>query len=222
VFGSGKIVNNLMIGINGKKLTPSEFRGVYLDVLKSDIKEAFNTGELLLFVTYQPLTTTFDPKEVSDFTFERLSGFNYIEVLEQNFETSRMKNNGKYSDGYHSHILLKESDFDTVKNDLKGFNIKEKTVYDLDRLTEKYLIKQKGITPYRERPFKNIPKPRKLEIEKPIFKNDLAKALKPLIVSPKAPIRFVQYQFRKICNWVLNLLRTTNKAYWLLMFVNDS
>lgn len=211
-----------MIGINGKRLTPFEFRWLYSDILKCNIKETFNPGEFLLFVTYQPSTTTFDPKEVSKFTFEKLCGFRYIEVLEQNFETSRMKNNGKYSDGFHSHILISESDFDTIKNDLKGFNIKEKTVYNIDGLTERYLIKQKGITPYGEKPFKHIPQPCKLEIEQPITNKDLDKALKPLIVSPKAPIRFVQYKFRKICNWLLNLFKTTNKAYWLLMFVNDS
>src|ERR1700756_499190 len=139
------------------KQTDSEYHEYFKDILRCTIKKVFNKNDRMLFVTYQPIELTLDSKEVAEQTNRMLNEFKYIEVLEQTYSVRRIYNDSGYIDGYHSHILIKESDFDTVKSKLQGFDIVEKVVYDIERLTERYLSKQAGMSYIRILPTCNIP-----------------------------------------------------------------
>lgn len=112
-----------------------------------------------MFVTYTPCELTLNYKEVSDKTAELFNQFKYIEVLEQNFQTNKVYNYSEYIDGFHSHILIRESDYKLIKSKLKNYDIVAKLAYDLNNLINVYLRKQAGATNNRLLPTKHAPLP---------------------------------------------------------------
>ncbi len=149
---------SVSIGINGKALTNSEYRGVFQDRFNRIVRNTFEVNDVLLFVTYQPKKLTLDYHEVTGHTHQLLKTFPYLEVLEQNFKYNNLYNYGEYVDGYHSHIIIKEGDYHRLsEQQLDGIDIVAKVVWDLERLINEYLSKQAGQTYHRLLPESHIP-----------------------------------------------------------------
>lgn len=149
------------------KLSNSEYRYYFNDILNYLVRKTFEPNERLMFVTYQPKELTLDFKIVAEHTHNLFGVFNYVEVLEQTYLTNNLLKSGHLIDGFHSHILMRESDYIDIKDDLKslGVNVVGKFTYDLAGLTDGYLLKQAGVTYNRVLPTQNTPTIIKQELE---------------------------------------------------------
>ncbi|HRG57492.1 MAG TPA: hypothetical protein PK323_00960 [Bacteroidia bacterium] len=205
-----------------KPQTAREYNGHFSDLLNSFINRVFKPDDVLLFVTYQPNNLTFDPNEVSKVTKHFFGDYAYVEVLEQTFKKSNRYNYSNYIDGYHSHFFIKQSDYKLVENQLKDLDIQAKIVYDRFGLTERYLIKQKGLTGDRDEPIINIPIVKEQATEKGNIIKESGISKKVFIVSFNAPIRFVQYNYNQLKYYALNRFYLKNKLYWFAIFINDT
>ena len=141
------------------KLSNSEYRYYFNDILNYLVRKTFEPNERLMFVTYQPKELTLDFKIVAEHTYNLFGAFNYVEVLEQTYLAKNILKMGHLINGYHSHILIRESDYLIVEPKLKGLklNIVSKFTYNLSGLTDGYLLKQAGVTYNRVLPTQNIP-----------------------------------------------------------------
>ena len=147
-----------MPSISERKQSNSEFNGSFNDTLNVLVKSTFDPSDVLLFITYQPDELILDPNIVKEHTSRLLQGVRYVEVIEQTFKNSNRYNNGGYVDGYHSHILMREADYDAIKSQLNGYDIVKKRVYDREGLINRYLSKQAGLTNNRLLPTRHFPK----------------------------------------------------------------
>ncbi len=141
------------------KLSTKEYKGYFTDYLEYLVRNTFDVKDRLMFVTYQPTELTLLDAEVIEHTKYLFGDLNYVEVLEQTFVSSGLLKSGHLADGYHSHLLIRESDYLLIKNkiDSLGLNIIAKFTYNLEGLISDYLIKQAGTTHLRKLPIKNMP-----------------------------------------------------------------
>ncbi len=211
-----------MLYANKKEQTPSEFNEHFKDVLECYVKKLFKPKDILLFVTYQPHSLEFDPNAVLDVTKHFFGSYPFVEVLEQTFKTSNRYNYSNYIDGYHSHLIIKESDYDLVKDQLKDLDIVTKVIYDLEGLIKRYLSKQAGIFNDRKDPIINNPD----ICEQSVLKTELLindiQNIEPITIQIIALIRFVEYCFKPDCENALYLFKTMNKLWWLNVFIDDT
>ncbi len=197
--------------------SPQEFREYFTDILNSYVRTTFDKDEVLIFVTYTPYELTLNHKEVSDKTAELFKGCKYVEVLEQNFKTSKRYNYSEYIDGFHSHLIMRASDFKLVQSKLKSYNIVGKVIYDFDNLINVYLRKQAGATRNRLFPIKHIP----LDEVEPVS------SLQHEMPTEAISERFIS-TIVNVIRIVSSVLRThknkdrINKIRWSNMFVNDT
>ena len=206
-----------MTGLNGKKLTSIEFNGYCKDVLKVLMKNTFSPEDELLFVTYQPQKLTLTANEVKEYTYKLFYRYKYVEVIEQTFKSKKglRYNYGAYINGYHSHVLIKKSDYYKIKENLEGFNFVDKVVYDLDGLTERYLVKQAGITYNRLLPTNNIPTPQLSEGKEITTKTVTAQIVRQVKLTVLKP-------FQRIKNGIVLLMCFINKIDSIHMFIDDT
>jgi hypothetical protein len=203
--------------INELTQSPQEFREYFTDVFNSHVRTTFDKDDVLMFITYTPCELTLNHKEVSDKTAELFNGFKYIEVLEQNFKTNKVYNYSEYIDGFHSHILIRESDYKLIKSKLKNYDILAKLVYDLNNLINVYLRKQAGATNNRLLPTKHIPLPESEPISNRSEKTSIEAIPERFILLVVDVIRIVSYVLRtQKNNERINKIRRNN------MFVNDT
>lgn len=156
----GNEINNLIVAKTDlSKLSASEYKGYYTDYLGYLVRNTFDANDRLTFVTYQPSELTLSANEVIEHTKYLFGDLPYVEVIEQTYVNSSLLKCGHLVDGYHSHLLIKESDYLTIKNkiDSLNLNILDKFTYNLDGLINRYFIKQAGTSRQRILPIKNIP-----------------------------------------------------------------
>jgi hypothetical protein len=150
-----------------KKLTEQEYNWYFSDYLNSLVRKTFCKEDgLLFFVRYQPDYREYDHKIIQETTKELFGRFKYVEVIEQTFERRVLFGDGDYVNAFHSHVIMKESDYITIEDELieSGIDVEPKPVWGLQKLTG-YLRKQAGMRPHRILPIQNIP-------VKPIEKNE--------------------------------------------------
>lgn len=123
-----------------KQQTDTEFYTYFQDVLASQIKKTCKSTDLV-FLTLQPQQLYLNSKTLSEHTATLFNKMNYVEVREQNFKVSKRYDVSDYIDGWHSHLILEETDYEKRKGALVGYDIKVKPIYDLPRLIM-YLAKQ--------------------------------------------------------------------------------
>jgi len=124
-------------------MTAKEYFNYYGDCFGALLRKAFNKKEILVFLSYQPEKITSDYNQVKADTKLLFAKYTYVETIERNFVRRRMYNDGDYADGFHSHLIMRESDYLKIEKELTGvINIDGRVVYDLEELTEKYLAKQ--------------------------------------------------------------------------------
>ncbi len=206
-----------MTGLNGKELTSNEFNGYCKDVLKVLMKNTFSPEDELLFVTYQPQKLTLTANEVREYTNKLFYRYKYVEVIEQTFKSKKglRYNYGAYINGYHSHLLIKKSDYNKIKEHLEGINIVDKVIYDLDGLTERYLVKQAGITYNRLLPTNNIPTPQLSEVGEIAIKTVAEQIVKQVKIT-------VLKAFQRIKDGIVLLMFFINKIDSIHMFIDDT
>lgn len=152
------------------ELTPKEYYNYFNDCLTSLISRTFSNDKALVFLSYQPTEHTLDPAHVMEDTNVLFHQNRYIEVIERTFKTSRLYNDGGYTDGFHSHIIMTEAEYNIIKDQISDLDIVAKLVYNLNGLIN-YLSKQAGTTYHRLLPKRNIPigpGPGKIIVEKVI------------------------------------------------------
>jgi hypothetical protein len=161
-----------MTGINGKRLTDKEYHESYTDGLRFLIKQTFGTcKDVMAFITYQPTVKTYHPEIVSDFTKNLFRKYAYVEVIENTYQYNGKRNGSEYDGTYHSHIIMRLSDYQEVERKLgpglglKRRAIESKVVWGLKGLAEAYLPKQKGNTSMRDWPISHQPEVHKKEIQ---------------------------------------------------------
>jgi|GEM_PF-5051272 hypothetical protein len=198
MFGSEDTIESMPV-FNVKKQTPKEFNDSFKDVLSSLIRKTFDPKDQLLFVTYQPDILTLDPSQVRQDTSQMLARIRYVEVIEQTFKTSNKYNNSGYIDGYHSHLLIREADYNKVKDRFQGLDVVVKVVYDLAGLATRYLSKQAGVCHDRIPPTNHIPMVKLEPMEVKAEKRPIRIILKPITASQSIPVsqrivkRFIRF-----------------------------
>jgi hypothetical protein len=145
-----------MLSVDVTKQNPYQFKQHFREWLDKYIRDLFNINDVLVFVTYQPPKPEWSSAKVIEHTQELFGGVKHVTVIEQTFEKSNMYNYADYIDGYHSHLIMTESDYDSIKHQLVGHDIVAKAVYNLEGL-KYYLTKQAGDTYNRGLPLQNIP-----------------------------------------------------------------
>ncbi len=206
-----------MPNIDLSKLSNWEYRCTFNDWLNYYVRKTFKPNERLMFVTYQPKELVLDFKKVADYTHSLFKSYRYIEVLEQTYLIKNLNKNGHLIDGYHSHILISESDYKDVKEKIKNLKIDvvAKFTYDLSGLTEGYLLKQAGQTINRILPTQNIPIPVPQLITETIT---------------VTAIKIIKLKFKPVINYVIEIFQnalikravTTNKIKVALRFIDDT
>lgn len=153
-----------MLSVDVTKQSPYQFRQYFREWLDKYIRNLFNVNDVLVFVTYQPPKPEWSSAKVIEHTQQLFGAVRHITVIEQTFKKSNMYNYADYIDGYHSHLVMTESDYDSIKHQLVGHDIVAKVVYNLDGL-KYYLTKQSGDTYNRTLPILNIPIAQPLPLE---------------------------------------------------------
>lgn len=145
-----------MLSVDVTKQTPYQFKQYFREWLDKYIRDTFNVNDILVFVTYQPPQPEWSSAKVIEHTQQLFGSLKYVAVIEQTYEKSNMYNYADYIDGYHSHLIMTESDYDSIKHDLTEHDIVANVVFDLDGL-KYYLTKQAGDRYNRTLPILNIP-----------------------------------------------------------------
>lgn len=202
------------------KLSAKEYKGYFTDYLEYLVRNTFDIIDRLMFVTYQPTELTLSDTDVVEHTKYLFGDLPYVEVLEQTFVSSGLLKCGHLIDGYHSHLLIRESDYLAIKNkiDSLGLNIVAKFTYNLDGLISDYLIKQAGTTHLRKLPIQNIP----IKKSEPIALPETVTVT--IGIRIKTQVQIVLRVFRKV-SVSLNVsyrFKNINKIYWMHMFVDDT
>jgi hypothetical protein len=198
-----------------KKQTPYEYYNYFKEYLWSLLKRTFNINDVLVFVTYQPRQITYLPNEVREQTKQLFGAFPYVEVIEQTYEKKKTKRYGKFVGSYHSHILIRKSDYETIEHQLRHLDIVAEKVYNFDRLKEWYLVKQAGQTPDRILPTQNIPIPLPQLIEETTTVQVIKKTVLKLKQVVNLVIKILHYA------QISSEIRI-NKIKVALMYVNDT
>jgi len=143
--------------MDASELPLEKYRKVFGDYLEYYVRNTFNSDKRgLLFVTYQPKGIRLNPMDVIEKTKELFGRFAYVEVIEQTYKISNLHKVAGFINGYHSHILIKESDYKTIEDQLKGLDIKAVRIWGLDGIYN-YLSKQAGLVHTRILPIQNLP-----------------------------------------------------------------
>lgn len=145
-----------MPSVDVTKQNPYQFKQYFREWLNKYIRDTFNVNDVLMFVTWQPPKPQWSSVKVIEHSQQLFGGVKNVTVIEQTFEKSNMYNYADYIDGYHSHLIMTESDYGIIKHELKGHDVVAKVVYDLEGL-KYYLTKQAGDTYNRTLPMLNIP-----------------------------------------------------------------
>ncbi len=200
-----------MKDFNVKNLSVIQFNGYFKDWLNSLVRKTFSGETDLYFITYQPHELTLLSNEVKAHTKALFGNVKYVEVIEQTFIENKVYNTGNYIDGYHSHLIVKESDYKKIAHTLTEFDIKAKWVYDLTGLKE-YLSKQAGGTRNRILPTRNVPPPT-IEIIVTNVKQATYKVINIVVVT----VRFIPSSI-----FVAERLLPVNKINRKHMFIDDT
>ena len=195
------------MAIEISKQTPQQFHEYFKDVLNSLVKNTFKDEKELLFITYQPDELELSNEVVAAQTLQLFGAIKFVSVLEQTFFYSKVYNSADYTNGFHSHLIVAASDYETIENQLEGLDIVAKWVYNIDGLVFKYLPKQAGATYHRLLPTVHIPIPKTQQKVEP-----------EIIVFTAAKPKYVL----QIKSFIANVFIRTNKIISFLMYVDDT
>ena len=195
------------MAIEISKQTPQQFHEYFKDVLNSLVKNTFKDEKELLFITYQPDELELSNEVVAAQTLQLFGAIKFVSVLEQTFFYSKVYNSADYTNGFHSHLIVAASDYETIENQLEGLDIVSKWVYNIDGLVFKYLPKQAGATYHRLLPTVHIPIPKTQQKVEP-----------EIIVFTAAKPKYVL----QIKSFIANVFIRTNKIISFLMYVDDT
>ncbi len=201
-----------MAVLNGKR-TLQEHYGYFNDVLNKYMKDAFHPKEVLVFVSFQPAQLTLDATTVAEHTGAMFSDYKYIEVLEQTFNTSNRYNAGGYTDGFHSHIIMREADYKCIEGRLTKYNIVAKRIYDSESL-RRYLSKQAGANDLRLLPTLHLPALKCLTNDS---LTDNVKLVNKMTVSKRVS-RITLIEFRSETRYTVS----TNKILAFHQYIDDT
>ena len=195
-----------MAFVTGKQ-TPQQFNEHFKAVLNSLINKTFSANEELLFVTYQPDELVLSNVELAAHTHELFGSIKYVQVIEQTFLHSKVYNSGNYINGFHSHLIVSQSEYATIETQLQQYDIVAKVVYDIDGLANRYLAKQAGVTINRLLPTVNIPTPKAQPIVEPEI----------IVLAVPKPKFVLQTK-----SFIANVLIRINKIIGYLQFIDDT
>lgn len=206
-----------MLSVDVTKQSPYQFKQYFREWLDKYIRILFNVNDVLVFVTYQPPKPEWSSTKVIEHTNQLFGGVKHVVVIEQTFEKSNMYNYADYIDGYHSHLIMTESDYDSIKHELTGHDIVAKVVYDLEGL-KYYLTKQAGDTHNWTLPILNMP----INKSEPILAPETV--TETIGIRIKLQAQRVLKVFRKVSIRVKvsDCFKNINKIYWVHMFINDT
>ena len=206
-----------MLSVDVTKQSPYQFKQYFREWLEKYIRDTFNVNDVLIFITYQPPKPEWSSEKIIERTQQLFDGVKHVVVIEQTFEKSNMYNYADYIDGYHSHLIMTESDYDSVKHQLAGHDIVTKVVYDLDGL-KYYLTKQAGDTYNMTLPILNMPINNSERISEP---ETITETIGTRI---KSQVQRVLKVFLKVLKSfkISECFKNINKIYWIHMFVDDT
>lgn len=206
-----------MLSVDVTKQNPYQFKQCFREWLDKYIRDTFNVTDVLVFVTYQPPQPEWSSAKVIEHTQQLFGGVKNVTVIEQTFKKNNMYNYADYIDSYHSHLVMKESCYDSIKHQLLGHDIVAKVVYNLEGL-KYYLAKQAGDTYKRALPMLNIP----IHYSEPISAHETITETIDVII--KSQVQSVLRVFHRvsISFKVSECFKNINKIYWMHMFVDDT